>query len=207
MLYWPRVKQREETAANGAFSMRRLLLIACTSLALVAAGCGGSSTASLGSADVAVLGSTPISKDKFQQLMARAKKSYAAQKRPFPKPGSTEYEQLRGQAVTFLVSQAEVDDQAGSLGVDVSDKDIDKEIDRLTKERYGGSKQRFEADVKRQGLTPDEARDTIRGQLLSKRVYDKITGDVKVTDADVTRYYSTHKTQYVQPETRDVRHI
>src|SRR5215210_1614595 len=207
MLYWPRVRQREETAANGAFSMRRPLLIACASIALVAAGCGGSSTASLGSDDVAVVGSTPISKDEFQQLMERAKKSYAAQKRPFPKPGSTEYEQLRGQAVTFLVSQAEIDDQASSMGVDVSDKDVDKEIDRITKERYGGSKKRFEADLKRQGLTAEQARETIRDSLLSKRVYDKITGDVKVTDADVTRYYSTHKTQYVQPETREVRHI
>ena len=187
--------------------MRRLLLIACASLALVAAGCGGTSTASLGSDDVAVVGSTSISKDKFQQLMERAKKSYAAQKRPFPKPGSTEYEQLRGQAVTFLVSQAEVDDQATSMGVDVSDDDIDKEIARVTKEQYGGSKARFEADIKKQGLTEDSAHEAIRERLLSQGLYDKLTADIKVTDADVTRYYSTHKTQYVQPETREVRHI
>jgi foldase protein PrsA len=187
--------------------MRRLLLIAVFSLALVAAGCGGSSTASLGSDDVAVVGSKQVSKDDFQQLMARAKKSYDAQKRAFPKPGTAEYEQLKGQAVAFLVQQAQIDDQASSLGVDVSDKDVDKEITRLTKVQYGGSRDRFEQDVKKQGLTDEQAREAIRDQLVSKGVYDEVTGEVKVTDADVNEYYATHKTQYVQPESRDVRHI
>ena len=30
---------------------------------------------------------------------------------------------------------------------------------------------------------------------------------MKVSDADIQEYYNTHKTQYVQPESRDVRHI
>ena len=97
--------------------MRRLLLFGFASLALLAAGCGGTSTASLGSGDVAVVGSKEVTKDKFQELMARAKKSYDNQKRAFPKPGSTEYEQLKGQAVTFLVQQAEVAEQAELAGV------------------------------------------------------------------------------------------
>ena len=110
--------------------MRRLLLFGFASLALLAAGCGGTSTASLGSGDVAVVGSKEVTKDKFQELMARAKKSYDNQKRAFPKPGSTEYEQLKGQAVTFLVQQAEVAEQADKMGVSVSDAKVDKEIAR-----------------------------------------------------------------------------
>src|SRR3954453_24095011 len=158
MLYWPRARQRDETAANGAFSMRRLLLICGCSLALVAAGCGDSTSASLGSDDIAVVGSTPISKQKFQELMARAEKSYDAQKRKFPKPGSTEYEQLKGQAITFLVQQAEVEEQAESMGVDVSDDKVDKEIARYKKQFYGGSDDRYEKAIKQQGLTDDQAR-------------------------------------------------
>jgi hypothetical protein len=30
---------------------------------------------------------------------------------------------------------------------------------------------------------------------------------VKISDSDIKAYYDTHKTQYVQPESRDVRHI
>ena len=54
--------------------MRRLVLFGFASLALFAAACGGTSSATLGSDDVAVVGDTQISKQEFQQLMARAKK-------------------------------------------------------------------------------------------------------------------------------------
>jgi parvulin-like peptidyl-prolyl isomerase len=187
--------------------MRRFILFAFASLAVLAAGCGGSSTASLSSDDVAVVGTEQVTKDQFQQLMARAKKSYDAQKRAFPKAGSTEYEQLKGQAITFLVQQAEVEEQAKKLGVDVSDKDVDKEIARYKKQFYGGSDERYEKAVKQQGLTDEQAREAIRQQLVSKRVFDKVTGNTKVTDADIKSYYDSHKTQYVQPESREVRHI
>jgi foldase protein PrsA len=207
MLYWPRARQREETAANGAFSMRRLLLIAFASLALLAAGCGGTSTASLGSDDVAVVGSQQVSKEQFQELMARAKKSYDTQKRPFPKPGSTEYEQLKGQAVTYLVQQAEVQEQAAAEGIEISDDKVDKEIARYKKQFYGGSDERYEKAVKAQGLTDEQAREAIRQQLLSQGLFKKVTGSVKVSDAEIQEYYNTHKSQYVQPESRDVRHI
>lgn len=187
--------------------MRRLVLFGFASLALLAAACGGTTSATLGSGDVAVVGGQQISKEQFRQLMDRAKKSYDAQKRAFPKPGSTEYEQLKGQAVTFLVQQAEVEEQAKKLGIDISDDKINKEIERYKKQFYGGSDARYEKAVKQQGLTDAQARDAIRQQLISQALFKKVTGDVKVSDADIKQYYNTHKTQYVQPETREVRHI
>jgi foldase protein PrsA len=207
MLYWPRARQREEVAANGAFSMRRLVLFGFASLALLAAACGGTSSATLGSDDVAVVGDQQISKDQFHQLMARAQKSYTAQKRAFPKPGSAEYEQLKGQAITFLVQQAEVEEQAKKLGIDIGDDKVDKEIARYKKQFYGGSDARYEKAVKQQGLTDEQARDAIRQQLVSQALFKKVTGSVTVSDAAIKDYYNTHKTQYVQPETREVRHI
>ena len=187
--------------------MRRPLLFVFASAALLAAGCGGTSTASLGSDDVAVVGSQEVTKDQFQTLMARAKKSYDTQKRAFPKPGSTEYEQLKGQAITFLVQQAEVKEQADSMGVEVTDAKVDKEIARYKKQFYGGSDARYEKAVKQQGLTDEQAREAIKEQLVSQALFKKVTGDIKVGDADIKAYYASHKTQYVQPESRDVRHI
>src|SRR4051794_28051568 len=187
--------------------MRRLLLFGFASLALLAAGCGGTSTARPGSDDVAGVGDQQISKDQFQQLMTRVQKSYASQKRVFPQAGTTQYEQLKGQAITFLVQQAEVADQADSMGVDVSDADVDKEIATITKQQYGGSKARFEADVKKQGLTDEQARNAIRDELTTRKVAAKVTSDVKLSDSDIKQYYNTHKSQYVQPESRDLRHI
>jgi parvulin-like peptidyl-prolyl isomerase len=187
--------------------MRRPLLFAFASLALLAAGCGGTSTAALSSNDVAVVGSEHITKDGLSSLMERAQKSYAAQKRPFPKPGSTEYEQLKGQAVTFLVQRAEIDEQASQNGISISDAKVDQEIARYKKQFYGGSDARYEKAVKQQGLTDEQAREEIRASLVSNALFKKLTKDVKVSDADISAYYNAHKSQYGQPESRDVRHI
>jgi foldase protein PrsA len=207
MLYWPRARQRDESAANGAFSMRRSILLALISLVLVVAGCGGTSTATLSSNDAAVVGSKAITKDQFQSLLDRAKTSYVAQKRPFPKPGSTEYEQLKGQAVTFLILRAEFAQEADAMGIKITDDQVNKRIDQLKKQFYGGSEQRYEKTLKQQGLTQDQAKEEVRAQLISEALFKKVTGSVKVSQAQVTAYYNSHKSQYGQPETRDVRHI
>jgi parvulin-like peptidyl-prolyl isomerase len=189
--------------------MRRPLYLFLTfAVVLALAGCGGSSdTASLQADDVAVAGGTPVTKEQFQSLMARAQKSYVANKRAFPKPGSTEYEQLKGQAVVFLIQRAELSQEADDLGIDISDSKVDAKIEQLKKQYYGGSEQRYLSALKQQGLTEDQAKDEIRVQLVSEALYNKITKDVKVTDSEIKSYYDTHKSQYQQPQSRDVRHI
>jgi foldase protein PrsA len=210
MLYWPRARQREETAAVGAFSMipyRRFVLpIAC--VALLAAGCGGGGgAAKLDSGDVAVVGGQHVSKDQFRALMGRAEKSYAAQKRKFPKPGTRDYENLKGQGVDFLVQRAEFEDEAANMGIKVSDKKVDERISSLIKQFYGGSQKKYEDTIAAQGLTKETARGEIKAQLVSEELYKKVTGDVKVSDKEIKDYYDSNRSIYVQRESRDVRHI
>ena len=187
--------------------MKRVILLACGSLALVAAGCGGTTTASLGSDDAAVVGSKPITKAQFQELMDRAQKSYEAQKRSFPKPGTAEYEQLKGQAVTFLIQRAEFEQEADNMGIKVTDDEVDKRIDQLKKQFYGGSDERYRKTLKQQGLTEDQAKEEVRAQLVSEELFKKVTSDVKISVKEVKAYYASHKSQYGQPQTREVRHI
>jgi foldase protein PrsA len=187
--------------------MKRPLLLAFLLLALVVAGCGGNSTATLSANDAAVVGSKSITKDEFQSLMDRAKKSYDAQKRPFPKPGSTEYEQLKGQAVTFLIQRAEFEQEADAMGIKVTDDKVNKRITQLKKQFYSGSEAKYKQTLKQQGLTEDQAKEEVRAQLISEDLFKKVTGDVTVTKDQIKAYYNSHKSQYGQPQTRDVRHI
>jgi parvulin-like peptidyl-prolyl isomerase len=207
MLYWPRVKQREETAANGAFSMKRLIPLAILSIALAVAGCGGTSTATLGSDDAAIVGSQAITKEQLSSLMDRAKKTYDVQKRPFPKPGTAEYEQLKGQAITYLIQRAEYAQEADAMGIKISDSDVDKRIEQLKKQYYAGSESKYEKTLKQQGLTQDQAKEEVRASLIAEAVFKKVTDKVNVSQKDIKAYYDSHKSQYVQPQSREVRHI
>jgi parvulin-like peptidyl-prolyl isomerase len=195
---------------SGAFSMRRATFAALFAvvIALFAVGCGTSSDSGDVPPDsVAVVGDRAIRKSDYDDLVKYAKRSYVAQKRPFPKVGTQEYAQIRDQAVRFLVQRAQFEVKADDLGVDVSEEAVDKRIDDYKKERHKGSDAKFREELKQQGLTEAQARDIIRANLIQEAIYNKVTTDVKVTDKEISDYYAKNKAQYATPETRLVRHV
>jgi foldase protein PrsA len=177
-------------------------------LAVFAAACGTSNnSADVPPDSVAVVGDKAITKSEFDDLVQYAKRSYGTQKRPFPKVGTPEYVQIRDQAIALLVQRAQFEVKAKELGVDVSDKAVDKRIDEYVKERHGGNHKKFEDELKQQGLSDAQARDIIRGNLVQEGIYKKVTSDVKIDDEAIKDYYAKNKTQYGTPETRVVRHV
>jgi hypothetical protein len=114
----------------------RLLLLPVLGAALVAAGCGSSSPKVPADA-VAVVGGTSITKASLDALLSRAKVSYKQQSRDFPKPGTSDYQALQQQAVTFLVKRQETQVEADALGVKVTDAQIDKRVGEIKKQYFG----------------------------------------------------------------------
>jgi parvulin-like peptidyl-prolyl isomerase len=184
---------------------RSLIILLVALVALLAAGCGGSD--SVPSDAVAQVGDQTITRAQYEQLLSQAKKSYASQKRDFPKAGSAEYEQLKNQAVQYLVQRAEFAQKAKDLDVDISDKQIDDRLTQIKKQYFGGSDSKYKKQLQQQGLTEEQVRDDIEAQLVSEAIFKKVTEDVKVTDADIKKYYDDHKTQYGVPEQREIAHI
>jgi parvulin-like peptidyl-prolyl isomerase len=207
MLYSTRAGQRDETAADGAVFMTRittLLLVAIAAFALAA--CGGDDDTVPADA-VAVVAGEPIAKAEFDALMRRAEAGAKAQGRKFPAAGSPEYAQLKRQALEILTQRAEYEQEAEELGIEVSDADVEKRLEQLKKQYFAGNEKRYKAQLKESGLVEDDLREDIRSQLIAEKIYNKVTEDVKVTDKDIQKYYASHKEQYTQPETREIRHI
>jgi parvulin-like peptidyl-prolyl isomerase len=172
------------------------------------AGCGGGgSSAKLSSGDVAVVGTDHISKNDFDALMLQAKQSYTKQGKAFPKQGTSEYEAIKGQAVTLLVQQAEREEKATSEGIKISDKQVDARLAQIKKQYFQGSEKKYLAQLKTQHLTDAQVRQDIRAQLISEAVFNKITKNVTVSASDVHDYYIGHPQLYSKAQTRDVRHI
>lgn len=184
-----------------------LVLAALALLALgVAAGCGGGEE-SVPEDAVAVVDGEEVSRADLDALLALAKTSYEGQKREFPKAGTPEYQSLQSQAVAYLVQRVEYRQKAEDLGITVTDEDIEKRIEELRKENFGGDDEKLQAQIRQQGYTEETFRDAIEADLLADRIYDQITKDVKVDDAAVRAHYDENKTTYEVPESREVRHI
>jgi parvulin-like peptidyl-prolyl isomerase len=183
----------------------RLVLLLCVLASIGLAGCGGDEDVPADA--VAVVDGQEIAKSDYDALIAQAKKSYKNQKREFPAAGSQEFQTLRNQAVQFLVQREQFEQKAEDLDVEVTDKQVDARLEQIKKQYFGGDQKKFEKQLKEQGITEKQVRNDIRAQLVSEKIFAKVTGDAKVTDEEIAAYYAKNKAQYSQPESRDVRHI
>jgi foldase protein PrsA len=186
---------------------RFIPLFALLAVVALAAGCGGGGKKSVSANDVAVVGSDSISKSEFTTLMDGTKKAYVARKTPFPKAGTSQYKALQDQTLKYLVQQSELQQKAKGLGIVVTAKDVQARIAQIKKQYFGGSETKYKQQLKAQGLTEPLLAINLQGQILSEKLYAKVTGGVKVTDAEITKYYNDHKSTYAKAASRDVRHI
>jgi parvulin-like peptidyl-prolyl isomerase len=187
-------------------TLRFLFLPLLLAAALLVAGCGGGSQ-SVPNDAVAVVNGTPITKAQFAALLASARASYTARKTAFPQAGTAAYKSLQDQAMTYLVQQAELTQKGKDLGVVVTDKDVQTRLTQIKKQYFGGDQSKYLAQLKAQGLTEPELLIQLRAQILSERLYAKITSSVAVTAAAVAAYYKAHSSTYKVAESRNVRHI
>jgi parvulin-like peptidyl-prolyl isomerase len=188
---------------------KRLFIVLCLALLTgVLAACGGGGGSKSVPADsVAVVGSDSITKAQFNSLMDATAKVDKVNKQTPPKAGTTAYKQVQDRVMAFLVQLDELTQKGTTLGVTVTDKQVEAQIDKVRQQYFGGKEKKFEQGLASQGLTLGIYRLEWRSQLLSQAIYAKVTKDVKVTPAQVQSYYNTHKSSYTVAESRDVRHI
>jgi foldase protein PrsA len=116
-----------------------------------------------------------------------------------------EYEGLRDQVLQFLISSAWIEGESNDNGVKVSDTDVKKEFDQQRQQSFPKDSD-YEKFLKTSGYVQEDLLYRIRVQDLSNKLREKILkGSDKVTDADIAKYYNSHKKQFAQPERRDLR--
>ncbi len=184
-----------------------LLLALIAALALAACGGGGTSSADVPEGSIAVVGDKTVTKEEFDKLVEQQKKSAEAQKQDFPEPGTAEYEALKATVVKGLVEQKEWELEGESMGVTVTDQEIETELDKLKQQYFQGDEQKYSAELAKQGLTDADVRNELRTRILTNKIYEAVTKKVTVSDADIKAYYDKNPTQYQQPASREVRHI
>ncbi len=179
-----------------------LLVLSVLTAGLALVGCGGSGD--VPSSAVAVVDGTEIARSDLEELITQAKANYKDQ---FPKVGTPEYQTLQQSLVAFLVQRAQLEKEAEERDIVVSDADVDKARKELLDSKYQGDEKKLAADLETQGVSEDLLVKLLRNSVLSQRIYESVTKDVTVTDAEALAYYTQNQDQYGAPASRDVRHI
>jgi parvulin-like peptidyl-prolyl isomerase len=194
-----------------SISIRKLIvLFAACAFALGAAACGGGDDDARNPEDVppdaiALVGDQEVPKAEFDALIDRAKQGYKAQKRDFPEVGSPEYNDLKNRAIQFLITRYQYRAEAEALDIEVTEADVTKRLEQIKDQSFEGNDAKFAKELEKLGLTEEDAREEIRDRLIQEKIYEKVTGDIKVTDSEIEDHYDKNKDQFVKPF--DVRHI
>jgi hypothetical protein len=145
---------------------------------------------------VAKVGDELVTKAEFNKLMKQAKKQVTSSYGTFPEKGSSTYDRYVAQVVSYLVQNEVVAQGSKTLGVEVSDDDVDSYVEQM-QSAYGGA-DTFTSLLEQAGMTMDDFRDSARTSLLQAAVASEVVKDVKVTKADVRAYWREHAAKYRQ---------
>jgi PPIC-type PPIASE domain/SurA-like N-terminal domain len=187
----------------------RIILLAA--LAATMAACGGSSSpsssaAKLSSGDVAVVGGTHITTDQLDHQIKLEVRAMQLKKQAVPKVGTSSYTTSVVQPVlAYLVTDAQVHNIAQQLSVTTTPKEIQAQVTKAVAQYYGGSKAKYQADLKKYGLTDADISQQFELTLLEQKIEAKLRNQVSVTDKQVQDYYNAHKSQYA--DTRKVDYV
>ena len=123
-----------------------------------------------------------------------------------PEPGTPQYDALLETAMADLLLSRWVAGEAEEMGIEVSEREIDEELETIIRDQFGGQKEfdRFLQDSK---FSAEDARERVRLQLLSQRIQENVLGTEPpaVPEDEVQDFYDENIEQFQTPETRDVR--
>ena len=140
--------------------------------------------------------------------MSLEKQSAKQAGQAFPKPGTANYETAKSDAVNALVQAYERQAKAATLGINVTDKQVQTELDKIIKQNFANSPAKYKASLKTEGITDAFVRFYyVKTPLIGEKLYANITKGVTVSPSDIAAYYAAHLTTYQKPESRNLRHI
>jgi foldase protein PrsA len=171
---------------------------------------GSSAAAAPGkTAPKAVVPDPPTYTACIAHLEATAPKPAKGQSKPTPATLKTQCEQqytaLKQQVLGFLISANWVIGEAGEQGIKVSDKEVQKQFNQIKSQQFPKEAD-FQKFLASSGQTISDLLLRVKLDMLSSKIQQKVSKNAgkKPSQKEVTAYYEEHKSQYGQPEKRNI---
>jgi hypothetical protein len=108
------------------------------------------------------------------------------------------YEQLRNQAMAFLIESKWVEREAAERGIKVDDDALSERFDRELSDTFSDERA-LERQLASTGQTKDDALYRLRFVELQTRLMRRVKAEVEITDADVARHYRANRAVFDGP--------
>jgi len=162
-----------------------------------------------------------VTQEEFEAAVAQASASEGSAEPPAP--GTPQFNAAKVSAVSDLLLQRWVSGEAEERGIEVTDREIETELETIIDEQFGSQKE-FDRFLEQSGITEEDANERVRLQLQTSCIQDQVIpqdpeaeaptaqregcqGDeeLEITDQEIEDFYDENIAQFETPETRDVR--
>ncbi len=121
-----------------------------------------------------------------------------------PQPGSKEYETIKQQVMSFLISSKWIEGEAKARGVSATPEEVQRQFKQVKQQSFPNEKA-YQRLLARSGQTEQDLLFRVKSDVLANKVREKVTaGATNVSDSDAQSYFNANKSQFEQPERRDV---
>jgi parvulin-like peptidyl-prolyl isomerase len=122
--------------------------------------------------------------------------------------GQEQKDEVDAGVLNKLIEEKIVLSEAKKKGIEVSDKEVDEEVEELSN-RNGVSKKEFEDLIAKENLTITAYKKQMKEKMtLARLVNREVNAMVVVTDREIKRYYHEKKTDYLAgPEAVELKAI
>jgi foldase protein PrsA len=176
----------------------------------VAASASSASAATSGqSVPKAVVPDPPTYKACIAHLEATAPKPAKGQAKPTAASLKAQCEQqytsLKQQVLGYLISANWVMGEASEQGVKVSDNEVEKQFNQIKAQQFP-TEAAFQKFLANTSYTVSDVLLRVKLDLLSQKIQQKVSKNAgkKPSQKEITTYYEQHKSQYGQPEKRNI---
>jgi peptidyl-prolyl cis-trans isomerase C len=147
-----------------------------------------------------------ISIDDFNKRIDKTKKYYEQQGMDFSgEQGKPMLDQIKKQTLDDMITEQLLLGEAKKQNLLADDAKVNTELDSIKKNFPDDAK--YQEALKNNDMTEPDLKVYLKNELSSKALYDKVTADVTVSDADVKNEYDKNKDQYSEQEQVKARHI
>lgn len=121
-----------------------------------------------------------------------------------PNSGMSE-DLIRSEMLSELINQRLFAQEAASRGVEVTEADLDAEMNQYFE--ANGGQEMFEAILEQSGLTLESARELIRWEELRNRVLEQEVPESEVSDDEIAAYYAANTAEFQFEAAKRTSHI
>lgn len=151
---------------------------------------------------VAEVNGEEVTKEEFVPLYQAAFQQAAAQAQTTGQ--APDEEQIKQQTADELVSTELLAQEAESRGLEVSDDDIDAELEDLAQQNQMGSADELLAAIEQNGMSEEQARDQVATQVLVEQLVEDEGGSTAPTEKELREIYAQAKQQAAGQEGQQI---